>query len=87
MEEQFNLKKVKNLNLPEFKVGDLVWINIHRRTKSLGKGTLHWEGPCIIISKSLGGGLFNLEYKTGFSLVKFNRIHPQFLKPFNGESS
>ena len=55
MKEQFNLKKVKNFNLLEIKVGDLVWMNIHRRTKSLDKGALHWEGPCTIVSKSLGG--------------------------------
>lgn len=86
MKRQFNLKKVGTREVTDFKVGDLVWINVHRRLKSKGKGGLHWEGPCEIVEKSLGG-LFNLEYKTGISTVKFNRIHPQFLKPFRGESS
>ena len=60
MKADFNLKKVKKLMQKEFSVSDLVWMNVHQRTKSLGKGKLHWEGPCRIVSKYLGG-LFNLE--------------------------
>ena len=86
MKIYYNQKKVKTPKTTEFEVGDVVWMNIHCRLKSKGKGGLHWEGPCNILSKTQGG-LFNLEYKTGFSLMRFNRVHPQFLKEFKGESS
>ena len=60
--------------------------DVYRHVKSKMKGVLHWEGPLRIVEIKKGG-LYNLEYKTGVSLMRFNRIHPQFLKPFHGESS
>ena len=86
MKAQFNLNKIGARVPDKYCVGDLVWMNVHRRIQSKQKGSLHWEGPCKIVS-ILAGGLFNLVYKTNTSFVRFNRVHGQFLKPFNGESS
>ena len=43
-----------------------------------------WVGPCKILSISKGG-LFMLTYKVTKAFVKYECIHPQFLKRFCGE--
>ena len=44
-----------------------------------------WIGPCKVDSV-LDGGLFELLYKVNGKFIKYNCIHPQFLKRFCGES-
>ena len=46
----------------------------------------HWIGPCRVVGKPTGN-LYLLEYKTEEMCVSFQRIHPQFMKPFIGETS
>ena len=43
-----------------------------------------WVGPCKKVSISKGG-LFELAYEVNKAFVKYERIHPQFLKRFCGE--
>ena len=43
-----------------------------------------WVGPCKVVSMSKGG-LFELSYKVNGEFIKYDHIHPQFLKRFCGE--
>ena len=43
-----------------------------------------WIGPCSVVSVS-DRGLFELLYEVNGKFIKYNCIHPQFLKQFCGE--
>ena len=48
--------------------------------------TIKWICPCTVY-KVDEGLMYYIEYKTEGSLIKFQKVHPQFIKKFIGESS
>ena len=74
---------VKN-EVTEFKIGELVWLNVQRWIPDMKYNIAEWVGPCKIVFMSRRG-LFELSYKVNNEFVKFDCIHPQFLKRFCDE--
>ena len=58
--------------------------DIQRRLPDMKYNKAKWVGPCKVVSMSKGG-LFELSYEVNGKFIKYNRIHPQFLKLFHGE--
>ena len=83
MKETFDRRKVHK-EIVEFQIGELVWFNIRRQIPDMKYNKAKWVGPCKIVSISKGG-LFELAYEVNKAFVKYERIHPQFLKRFCGE--
>ena len=83
MKETLDRCKVHK-EIVEFQIGELVWFNIQRQIPDLKYNKAKWVGPCKIVSISKGD-LFEFAYKVNKEFVKYERIHPQFLKRFYGE--
>ena len=84
MKETFDKKKVGRKDVDEFQTGELVWFNVRRRMPDMKYNKAKWIGPCKVVSVS-DGGLFELSYEVNGEFIKYDRIHPQFLKRFRGE--
>ena len=83
MKETFDRRKAHK-EIVEFQIGELVWFNIQRRIPDMKYNKAKWVGPCKIVSISKGG-FFELAYEVNKAFVKYESIHPQFLKRFCGE--
>ena len=84
MKETFDKKKVGRKDVDEFQTGELVWFNVRRRMPDMKYNKAKWIGPCKVVSVS-EGGLFKLSYEVNGEFIKYDCIHPQFLKRFCGE--
>ena len=78
------VKKVVKKEVTKFQIGELLWLNVQRRIPDMKYNKAKWIRPCKIVSMSRGG-LFELAYKVNNKFVKYDCIHPQFLKRFCGE--
>ena len=65
--------------------GGKVWVDVRRQLRANVLSTLKWVGPCKVFQVD-AGPLYYVEYWTEGSLTKFNRVHPQFMRRFRGES-
>ena len=70
--------------MDEFQTGELVWFNVQRRMPDMKYNKAKWIGPCKVVLV-LDRGLFELSYKVNGEFIKYDCIHPQFLKRFYGE--
>ena len=84
MKKTFDLKKVGKKEVTKSQIGELVWLNVQRQIPDIKYNKAKWVGPCKIVSMSRGG-LFELLYKVNNKYVKYDCIHPHFLKRFCGE--
>ena len=84
MKETFDKKKVGRKDVDEFQTGELLWFNLQRRMPDMKYNKAKWIGPCKVVSVS-DKGLFKLSYEVNGEFIKYDRIHPQFLKRFCGE--
>ena len=84
MKETFNKKKVGRKDVDKFQTWELVWFNVQRQMPDMKYNKAKWIGPCKVVSVS-NGSLFELLYEVNGKFIKYNRIHPQFLKRFCGE--
>ena len=84
MKETFDNKKVGCKEVDEFQTGELVWFNVQRRMPDIKYNKAKWIGPCKVVSV-LDGGLFELSNKVNGKFIKYDCIHPQFLKRFHKE--
>ena len=85
MKRWFDRKKVRNTEII-FKVGDIVMYNISSRIKTIKIGTKKWVGP-YVITRERDGPLYDLEYINPDNSQKFFRIHPEFLRLYEGQIS
>ena len=85
MKRWFDRKKVRKTEII-FKVGDIVMYNISSHIKTIKIGTKKWVGPCII-TREHDGPLYDLEYINPDDSQKFFRIHPEFLRLYEGQIS
>ena len=81
MKETFDKKNVGCKEVDEFQIGELVWFNAQRQMPDMKYNKAKRIGPCKVVSV-LYGGLFELSYKVNSKFIKYDRIHPQFLKRF-----
>ena len=73
-------------NVTNFRVGDLVLMNIKNCFKNLKPGQVQWIGPCRI-SLEWAGGLFDIVYEENNRSQTYYRVHPEFLKIYVGQVS
>ena len=85
MKKDFDRSKVAEGARTGYKLGDLVWVDVRRQSKANQGGTIKWVGPCAI-KLIMAGPLYQVEYTSKGSTLTFNRVHPQFMKAFKGES-
>ena len=86
MKLAFDKKKVGKRLVTNFILGDHVWMDVWRYVKTKGKGGVKWIGPCLI-TLVRPGPLFDVSYRTETSELLYQRVSPQFLKVYNGEST
>ena len=84
MNETFDKKKVGCKEVDKFQIGELVCFNVQRRMPDMKYNKAKWFGPCKVVSV-YKGGLFKLSYEVNGKFIKYDHIHPQFLKRFCGE--
>ena len=84
MKETFDKKKVVHKDVYKFYIGDFVWFNIQIWILNMKYNKANWIGPCKVVSV-LFGGLFNFLYEVNGKFIRYNHIHPKFLKLFCGE--
>ena len=81
MKETFDKKKVGCKEVDKFQIGELVWFNVQRRMPDMKYNKAKWIGPCKVVLVS-DGGLFKLSYEVNGKFIKYDCIHPQFLRGF-----
>lgn len=81
MKETFDKKKVGRKDVDKFQTGELVWFNVQRWMPDMKYNKSKWIGPCKVFSV-LDGGLFELLYEVNSKFIKYDLIHPHFLKQF-----
>ena len=84
MKDTFDKKKVGRKDVNKFQIGELVWFGVQRRLPDMKYNKAKWAAPCKVVSMSKGG-LFELSYEVNGEFIKYDCIHPQFLKRFCGE--
>ena len=84
MKGTFDKKKRGHKEVDKFQNGEFVWFNMQRQMPDMKYNKAKWIGPCKVFSV-LDGGLFKLSYKVNGKFIKYDCIHPQFLKRYCGE--
>ena len=74
-------KKVTKSAKRDYKVGEIVWVDVRRQMRANQRGMVKWVGPyktCRVEK----GPLYYIKYWTKSLLIKFNIVYPQFIKTF-----
>ena len=79
MKETFDKKIVGCKEVDEFQIGELVWFNVQIWMPDMKYNKAKWIDPCKVVSVS-DRGLFELSYKLKGKFIKYDCIHPNFLK-------
>ena len=74
----FDHKYVKKTVPYLFVVGDVVLMNVKQQIIDLKNVGVRWIGPCTIVYER-SGKLYNIEYECKGQVVKYLRLHPEFL--------
>ena len=82
--EYFDQKYVKKTTPYVFVVGDMVLMNIKNCLKDLKNVGVRWIGPCTVVYER-PGKLYNIEYECDGKVMKYLRVHPEFLKLYLGQ--
>ena len=81
--EHFDRRYVKKATPYTFVVGDVVLMNIKKRLSNIKNVGVCWISPCTVIYEQ-PGKLYDIEYKCKGNVMKYFRVHPEFLKLYLG---
>ena len=65
-------------------MGDIVLMNIKKRSRDIKNVGVRWLGPCMVAYER-PGELFDVEYNCEGKVNKYLRVHPEFLKLYVGQ--
>ena len=82
--EYFDRKYVKKTTPYTFVVGDVVLMNIKKRLSDIKNVGVRWIGPCTVVYER-PGKLYDIKYKCEGKVLKYFRVHPEFLKLYLGQ--
>ena len=86
MKLAFDKKKVGKNLVTNFILGDYLWMDVWQYVKKKDKGGVKWIGPCLITWVH-PGPLYDVSYRMETSELLYQRVSPQFLKVYKGEST
>ena len=67
-----------------FAIGNIVLTNVKKRIKDIKNVGVSWIGPCMVVYER-PGKLFDIEYECKGQVLKYLRVHPEFLKLYAGQ--
>ena len=82
--EYFDRKYVKKATPYTFVIGDVVLMNIKKRLSDIKNVGVRWIGPCTVVYER-PGKLYDIKYKCEGKVLKYFRVHPEFLKLYLGQ--
>ena len=80
----FFKKYVKKAGTHQFAIGNVVLMNIKKRVKDIKNVGVRWIGPCTVVYER-PGNLFDIEYECEGQVLKYLRVHPEFLNCMQGK--
>ena len=81
--EYFDRRYVKKATPYTLVVGDVVLMNIKERLSNIKNIEVCWIVPCTVVYEQ-PGKLYVIEYKCKGKVLKYFRVHPEFLKLYLG---
>ena len=82
--EYFDRRHVKKAAPYTFVVGGVVLMNIKKCLLHIKNVGVCWIGPCTVVYEQ-PGKLCDIKYKCKGKVLKYFRVHPEFLKLYLGQ--